>query len=362
VHVLISQATKSKVSFAFDGWASKWGISFLGLTAHYIDRKWRMKRQLLHFDEFPNPHTGDRIATRLLELLEYYRLERKFFGLTGDSASNNTLGKRLLADKLRFSKRIEWSHMENFFHCSAHVFNLIAQAFCSPFVQKVVVNGQEQEIVHETDGLDAALVSGNVSSALSKISRMANKASYSSFNERWEYLGELIMPGQSRIRLVKSSPTRWNSRLNEIKAALRMRPVYEAMTSGQYSKEYTDFALSDREWKALKWICRFLEAINFACNRLSASTKVSISFMIPCFTLIGNLLDKYDDEALANLDEEVVLMLSANEKMTRREALRKAREKLDYYYRHTTENPWYTFGTSELHQKRPFLHFHDVMS
>ena len=51
----------SKISFTIDGWTSSNNISFLGITAHLITDKWKLKSFLLDFVKLDGPHLGANI-------------------------------------------------------------------------------------------------------------------------------------------------------------------------------------------------------------------------------------------------------------------------------------------------------------
>src|SRR5690606_24725959 len=108
-------------------------LPFLTVTAHYIDSEWTLRRQLLSFESFPAPHTGACTAERILKIVAQTGCERRFFGLTGDSASSNLKAARLISTTSS-SAMPKWSHLEQFFHCSGHVFNLASHEICKPFV------------------------------------------------------------------------------------------------------------------------------------------------------------------------------------------------------------------------------------
>ena len=59
------------------------------LTAHYIDRNWRLNSKILTFYALPPPHTGMNVALKLLESVEEWGLEKKMFSLTLDNATSN---------------------------------------------------------------------------------------------------------------------------------------------------------------------------------------------------------------------------------------------------------------------------------
>jgi len=95
---------------------------YLGITAHYINDCWELKRFCLDIDILPHPHTGENIAHKLIDILSEYQILNKLSSITSDNGSNMiSAGKecqRLLKEASPFSF---------FFHirCCAHSLNLI---------------------------------------------------------------------------------------------------------------------------------------------------------------------------------------------------------------------------------------------
>jgi hypothetical protein len=80
----------SKISITCDLWTSKNILSFLGITAHWLNQDFVPESSLLAFKYFKGRHTGERICKQLLAELNNYGITEKLLGITCDNASNNT--------------------------------------------------------------------------------------------------------------------------------------------------------------------------------------------------------------------------------------------------------------------------------
>lgn len=310
------------------------------ITAHYIDDNWVMHRQLLGFEHFLPPHTAEATAGLLRQIIVKNHLQHRFMGLTGDSASSNTASVPLLS-KLLESHGANWSHLEKYFHCSAHVFNLVAHAVCDPYTTKVKINGREQVVENDADDTSEQFSAppGKMSDALSKLAAMARKLNKSTtMLEEWKRICRLH--GLAELKLITAAATRWNSRYEQIERAKNYRAVYHDITVG--NQNYTAFAISDSEWALLDWLHAILYHLNVCSKYVGVTKSPSISFMIPCFSRLIDLFENEPDQTL-ELPEE---------RKRRKEGTEAAIKKLHFYYQHSVNNPYYTFGMSKWY---PFV-------
>jgi len=128
----IFEKLDSKVSFTTDCWTSPNNISFMGITAHYIDNDWTLQSVTLDFLPLSDPHTGLNLSIAFSSVLEKFSLTEKVMGITLDNASNNDSFINLDLDN-SFQK---YHHIR----CFAHVLNLGAQAaltVISPDLEKL---------------------------------------------------------------------------------------------------------------------------------------------------------------------------------------------------------------------------------
>ncbi|KAL9691838.1 hypothetical protein QQ045_012265 [Rhodiola kirilowii] len=97
---------KGKVCFTSNMWSSRQKkMSYLSLTAHWIDDTWILHKRILSFKMVEYPHTGDSLVAHVYEELITWHLHDKFFSLTLDNASSNDvlvsqLGSRLMRSSI----------------------------------------------------------------------------------------------------------------------------------------------------------------------------------------------------------------------------------------------------------------------
>ena len=335
------QSAPGKVSLAFDCWSSSTQLPFITVTGHYIDKDWKMRRQLVAFNKFNPPHNGERTAKKLLDIIcgrgSWLNLKDKFLALTGDSAATNLKAMDFLEEGLSIDGEVPtWSGVENFLSCSSHVINLVAQDICAPFRTSVVINDE----VVEVESHHGAPAKGIMGSTLSKLGNAARKRNQSpAFALAWKNTFQKFKVNP--LKLIKATPTRWNSRFQQIDVALPMRDVYDEVTD---QAEHHHFKLSENEWEHLEWLHGILERLNEASHKLSSSKDVTISEMLPLFNLIFDMLEDQIDslDPVATTDNQY-------ERQERLKGLKLARDKLSKYYAYTTTCPWYTFATSKFH-------------
>lgn len=94
------KSTSSKISVTGDCWTSSNNLPFLGVTAHYIDSDWTLKNTLLAFEYVDGEHSGERLASSLISLLDQFNISSKFLMITTDNASNNKTMIEQLEKKL----------------------------------------------------------------------------------------------------------------------------------------------------------------------------------------------------------------------------------------------------------------------
>jgi hypothetical protein len=274
--------------------------------------------------------------------------------ITGDSASSNIKGVRQLEELFGSDPEFNgstdnptWAAMENFLSCASHVINLVAKDVCAPFISKINIDGQEVIVdacTAESRSIQPSKKKGVMVNALAKLGGAAKKRNQSThFTQSWNSAATAL--GIQPLKLLKAAPTRWNSRYAQIDVALKMRAVYEKVTS---QNEHRHFQLSENEWDHLTWLYRILGHLNLASQKLSASKTVTISEMLPIFNKLWDLLE---DEL--ELSEDLSGKDNAYERQERRRGLQLARDKLAKYYAHTESNPWYTFGLSKSHLSFP---------
>ena len=67
----LMKALKSvdKISITTDIWKSGQKISYMVVTAHFIDHEWKLQKRVLNFVDVPPPHSGIAIADAIWKCL-----------------------------------------------------------------------------------------------------------------------------------------------------------------------------------------------------------------------------------------------------------------------------------------------------
>ncbi|KAI9907651.1 hypothetical protein PsorP6_003177 [Peronosclerospora sorghi] len=168
----------SRISLTMDQWTASNGDSYLGVTAHWIDNNWNLKKIVFDVSGIPHPHDADNMFIILKQLLQRFNITTKLLSITSDNGPNiiNTiealrihLNDNLLATDF-FGKR-----------CAAHVMNLIVEAGIKPISQVV----------------------GKIRSFVIKL----NKSSL--YTQVYRQIAKEL--GQSQRKIPADVSTRWNS-------------------------------------------------------------------------------------------------------------------------------------------------------
>jgi hypothetical protein len=115
-----------KVSFTADMWTSTLSSeAYLGLTIHYIDENWTLRRFLLDIIPFKTRHTGINMASAINSVISEFNLVSKALALTTDNESAMVVCGRRLSEE--FEKALDDNTSFSHYRCSAHILNLAAK-------------------------------------------------------------------------------------------------------------------------------------------------------------------------------------------------------------------------------------------
>ncbi|GBB94536.1 hypothetical protein RclHR1_23770001 [Rhizophagus clarus] len=132
----ILQSISSKVpSLLICGHQTISSEAYLGLTIHYIDQNWVLRRFLLNIIPFKVRHTGINMAAAITNVLNEFNLAGKALALTTDNESAMLVCRWKLSEE--FEKELNnltFSH----YHCSAHILNLAVKQGMEIVDQEIV--------------------------------------------------------------------------------------------------------------------------------------------------------------------------------------------------------------------------------
>lgn len=216
----------TKVALTTDIWSSNYNnTAFLGITMHYINDDWKIKKCLLDFISIEGSHTGRLILTKLSEILQDFNISDRIISLTTDNGSNMLACGRELANELETEFfNFEFSHNR----CAAHIINLAVKAGLKQLdssiikLRKFVIKIRNSQLLIDD---------------LKSICKIKNK--------------QFLMP-------IQDVDTRWNATYEMIERQISTRDVMEILVSA-HTDVLGNLYPTDTEWaKILVYIFKFL--------------------------------------------------------------------------------------------------------
>ncbi|XP_048591471.1 zinc finger BED domain-containing protein RICESLEEPER 2-like [Brassica napus] len=229
-----------RVSFTSDLWTSVKREGYMCVTAHYIDRNWKLNSKILTFCALPPPHTGMNVAIQLLDSLEEWGVHKKVFSVTLDNATSNDSMQDIVKSQLNLDDALLCGG--EFFHvrCAAHILNLIVQ-----------------------DGLKV------IGDSLHKV---RESVKYVLSSETRENLFQKCVEAAGVVEtggLLLDVPTRWNSTFFMLERAIRYRRAFAKLET--FDKKGYKMAPTAEEWTRAENICNFLGPFAVITTLMSGS-------------------------------------------------------------------------------------------
>ena len=108
-------------SVTSDIWANQSNDPFTCVTSHYTDSNWKFKKKVLGFCIIYHLHDGSTIYESKTSVFREYNIQKRFFSITFDNASNNTSAIDL------FIRTVRGGLLNEIFHvrCVCYIINLI---------------------------------------------------------------------------------------------------------------------------------------------------------------------------------------------------------------------------------------------
>ncbi|OAJ41345.1 hypothetical protein BDEG_24966 [Batrachochytrium dendrobatidis JEL423] len=236
VYALIKENT-SKISFTTDIWTSPDNVAYTAVTAHFIDKNWKLKCILVDFLVFNDSHSGQNIAALFKQIVEPICGDRKLLilGICTDNASNN----EVFIQELINSGYLESPECHH--RCFAHVLDLAAQ-------------DAHQEIKTSIETLREGI-------------------------KLLQYNGRILKP-------ILDVSTRWNSAFDMLVTYLKMRgPLVQILDQLYMEKKIPDVP-SARDWGDLTELVHFFQPFKQATMECSSNKHQTLSYVIPWYNVL----------------------------------------------------------------------------
>ncbi|GBC27451.2 zinc finger BED domain-containing protein RICESLEEPER 2-like [Rhizophagus irregularis DAOM 181602=DAOM 197198] len=156
------QETPGLLSFTVDAWTSKNQLPFLGISVHWINKKWELQSLTLDFCLLSGQHSGENLAQQFLKVLEDFNIETKLLAIGCDNASNMDVMLNKISSSLR-SKNISFNPNNQRVRCFAHIINLAAK--------KAVENLYISDL-NDDDNLDIGKITNELMSVIYKLRKL----------------------------------------------------------------------------------------------------------------------------------------------------------------------------------------------
>ncbi|KAK5818721.1 hypothetical protein PVK06_023665 [Gossypium arboreum] len=258
----------SRVCLTTDTWTSLQRISYMVLTAHWVDDEWRLQKRIINFCPI-SAHRGESIGQAIEKCLRDWGIERVFI-ITVDNASANSVAIEYLRKK--FNHRNASIANGKFIHtrCVAHILNLIVQYGIK----------------------DASVSVDRVRGAVRYIK--ASPSRLTKFNQRVKE--EMI---DSKAQLCLDVPTRWNSTYMMLKVAEKYERTFESYVRDDHNF-FLDLTAGDGvptfdDWEIVRRVIKVLEPFYHLTLKVSGSLHVTSHSLFEVLTDVHCLFDGWQD-------------------------------------------------------------------
>ncbi|KAH9687278.1 BED-type domain-containing protein [Citrus sinensis] len=196
---------KQRVSLTTDLWTSVQNMSYMVITAHFIDSDWCLNRRIISFSVIED-HRGKTIGKKIVACLQDWGIER-LFAITVDNASTNDVAVNYVTMQLlawRNDDAIVLAGQYMHVRCCAHILNLI------------VVSGLNE--LHAS----VAAIRNAVKYVRSSTTRL----------QAFKQCSQQVKCPNGTV--VLDCPTRWNSTYLMLMTALKFQAAFDRMAEVFY--------------------------------------------------------------------------------------------------------------------------------
>ncbi|CAN1280512.1 Putative AC transposase [Linum perenne] len=244
---------EGRICLTTDTWTSIKQMNYMCLTAHFIDRDWKLRKKIIGFRQVFS-HKGTAIAEAIMACLDEWGID-KVFSVTVDNASSNDTAIQHI--KNMFDNRNTSVCDGQFLHvrCVAHIINLVV-----------------------SDGL------GEISTSVRKIRETVRYVKQSPARLQKFYDFVAVEDRESKKSLCLDVPTRWNSTFLMLQAAEKYETAFEmyALSDRQFRIDLISKGVPDEDdWNDARRIMGFLKCFYDFTLKVSGSSYVTSNLFFP---------------------------------------------------------------------------------
>uniref|UniRef100_A0A5B7B6B6 Zinc finger BED domain-containing protein RICESLEEPER 2-like n=1 Tax=Davidia involucrata TaxID=16924 RepID=A0A5B7B6B6_DAVIN len=237
-----------RICLTTDLWTSLQNISYICITAHFIDNDWKLHKRILNFSVISS-HKGVVIGQAVESCMLQWGIEKVCTITVDNASSNDTVVAHL---KKKISKRNGFILDGDFFHvrCSAHILNLIVRY--------------------------------GIEEVQDSISRIRGAIRYIRSSPQRSQQFKLCCEQEriaSKCTLCLDVPTRWNYTYLMLETALKFQKAFERLDDQELNfasdLNAKDGIPSEWDWENAKVLTKFLENFYDVTKRMSGSLYVT---------------------------------------------------------------------------------------
>lgn len=266
--------TKQRISITTDTWTSLQRVTYMSLTAHFIDDSWKLNKKILNLVPVES-HKGEDLGDAVERCLKDWGIER-VYALTVDNASSNDGVVRVLRNALNRWGTAVRGGQDLHMRCAAHIINL------------VVGEGTKEKDIH-----------GSINSVRAAVKFVRQSPlRLRKFKECAEFEG---IP--SRKWLCLDVPTRWNSMYLMLNTAEKFERAFE-----RYSRQERDIRIelnkegapgfpSCLDWENVRRVVKFLQHFFYLTEKVSGTQYTTTNLYLPELSEVDYKLQEWEKDA-----------------------------------------------------------------
>lgn len=302
------KAAASRIHLAFDLWTSSNNYAIMAVSGHFLDSKGIQQQRLLALARQGGAHTGDNLATTLLQVVKEWEIQDRIGTLVSDNASSNDTCTTAFFRQINpaFTKT---DVIERRMRCYGHILNLVGKAFFQG--EDYETCEEESQRQDSSDSLPADLRLWRQRGPVGKLRKIIKfirsspqrSESFKVLAQETDNQDDWLLHEEStaELQLTLSNDTRWNSTYLMIDRAIRKKNHIQSflvqlqLSEGEgYGIPAEDF-LTAEDWRLLAELKAVVEPLYFQTMRCQGwGEKGSFGYLWEILSGMEFLLDKLE--------------------------------------------------------------------